>query len=444
MKNRTYLFAAIAMIAAFCQPSQLSAQNQWTLKQCIEYAIAHNVTVRQSAVTAEQKKIDVNTRKWARLPQVQGSVTQNSSWGRSASLMNNSYSDTHSNNTSFAINSTVPIFSGFKIPNEYKLSQLNLKASIADLQKAKDDLSINIASSYLQALLDKELWKVSQEQIALSLQQLNRLVGMEAIGKASKAEVAEARSNVEQNKMSAVQNENSYKLAMLDLSQMLELPTPEGLGIVQPADSVVKFMVLSPPDDIYQIAMAQKPAIQAAKYRLNASDFNIKIARAGYMPQLSLNLGLGTNYYTMSGVEASSFGAQMSNNMNKYVGLSLSIPIFDAFSTRNNIQTAKMQQMDYALQLESTKKELYKEIQQAWYNAIASESKYNSSVSALDASKASFLLVREKYENDKATAVEYNEAQVKLQKSESELIQSKYDYLFRSKILAFYKGESIE
>lgn len=437
------LLAAIGFTPVTLQAQSPQKSSEWTLKQCVEYAIAHNVSIRQSELTTRQTEVELNTNKWARLPEVTGSAGQNWSWGRAASPVDNSYSDTHSSNTSFSVGASVPLFTGFRIPNQYKLSQVNLKAALADLQKAKDDISINVASSYLQALLDKELCKVAQEQIQLSQQQLDRLVKMEQLGKASPAEVAEARATVEQNKLSAVQNVNSYKLALLDLSQLLELPTPEGFDVIQPG-SQFSLSQLTPPDDLYQQAVTQKSSVLAAQYRLQGSDLNIKLARATYMPSVSLNLGLGTSYYTMKGVTSSSFGSQLNNNLNKYVGVSLSVPIFDKFSTRNNIRIAKIQQMNYSLQLENTKKSLYKEIQQAWYNAVAAENKFKSSITALDAAKESFQLMRAKYENGKATAVEYNEAQVKLRNAESVLLQAKYDYIFRGKILDFYKGEEIK
>jgi outer membrane protein len=437
------LLAAIGFAPVALQAQSPQKSSEWTLKQCVEYAIAHNVSIRQSELTARQTEVELNTNKWARLPEVTGSAGQNWSWGRAASPVDNSYSDTHSSNTNFSVGASVPLFTGFRIPNQYKLSQVNLKAALADLQKAKDDISINVASNYLQALLNKELCKVAQEQIQLSQQQLDRLVKMEQLGKASPAEVAEARATVEQNKLSAVQNDNSYKLALLDLSQLLELPTPEGFDVIQPG-SQFSLSQLTPPDDLYQQAVTQKSSVLAAQYRLQGSDLNVKLARATYMPSVSLNLGMGTSYYTMKGITSSSFGSQLNNNLNKYVGVSLSVPIFDRFSTRNNIRIAKIQQMNYSLQLENTKKSLYKEIQQAWYNAVAAENKYKSSITALDAAKESFQLMRAKYENGKATAVEYNESQVKLRNAESVLLQAKYDYIFRGKILDFYKGEEIK
>jgi outer membrane protein len=277
---------------------QTEAQNAtatpatWTLEQCIEYAIAHNVTVRQTAVTATESAIDVNTSKWARLPQLSGSAQQSWNWGRSTSPVDNTYIDTHSSNSNFSLSTDVPLYTAMRIPNQYKLSQLNLKAALSDLQKAKDDLSINIASSYLQALLNKELCKVAEEQITLSQQQLDRLKRMEEVGKAAPAEVAEARATLEQNKLNAVQNDNTYKLSLLDLSQMLELPTPEGFAIITPSVDM-QFANMTAPDAIYQTALTQRPDVQAAQYRLDGSDLSIKIAKAAYYPQLSFGAGLG-------------------------------------------------------------------------------------------------------------------------------------------------------
>jgi outer membrane protein len=440
MNIRTIATLGLAIGGIFAAQAQQDAP--WTLRQCIDYAIKNNITIRQSAVTASQSQVELNTNKWARLPNVSGSASQNWSWGRTASPVDNSYTDTHSSNSGFSLSGDVPVFTGFRIPNQYKLSQLNVRAALADLEKAKEDLSINIASNYLQTLLDKELCKVALSQVALSQQQLDRLTSMEEAGKASPAEVAEARATLEQNKLSSVQNENTYRLALLDLSQLLELKTPEGFEIAQPAEDF-KFVALTSPDDIFRTALAQKPSIRAALYRLQGSEFSVKLARAGYMPQISLGLGLGTSYYTMKGITSDNFGSQLKNNFNKYVGISVSVPIFDRFSTRNSIRTAKLQQQNLLLQLDDTKKALYKEIQQAWYSAVAAEKKYVSSQSAVEAAQASFTLMKEKYENGRATAVEYSEAQTKLRNAQSDLLQAKYDYIFRCKILDFYKGVAI-
>lgn len=337
----------------------------------------------------------------------------------------------------------VPIFTGLQLPNQYSLAKLDLKAAIEDLNKAKEDIAINVTSAYLQVLFNQELSKVAHNQVDLSKDQLKRIQGLHGVGKASSSEVAEAQARVAQDEMTAVQSDNTYKLSLLDLTQLLELPTPEGFVLEGPKEEL-EFESLTPPDDIYTQALAYKPSIKAAEYRLQGSLNSIRIAQSAFYPQLSFSAGLGSNYYTVSGRSENSFGSQIKNNLNKYVGFNLSVPIFNRFSTRNRVRTARLQQIDLSLRLDNAKKVLYKEIQQAWYNALAAESKYNSSEVAVKANEESFRLMSEKFNNGKATFVEYNEAKLNLTKALSDKLQAKYDYLFRTKILDFYKGQVIE
>lgn len=438
MKKGLIICSLAILCAAYGQ-----AQEGWTLRQCIDYAIENNINVLQTANAAEQSAVEVNTAKWARLPNLNGSAGQNWSWGRSASPVDNTYSDINSGSTQFSLSTNVPLFTGLQLPNQHALSKLNLKAAIEDLNKAKEDVAINVTSAYLQVLFNLELSKVAANQVELSKEQYNRITRLAQVGKASPAEVAEAKARVAQDEMSSVQAENNYQLAILDLSQLLELPTPEGFALAQP-DTIVDFISLMSPDEIYSEALTNKPGIRAAQFRLEGSEKNIRIAQSNYYPQLSLGAGLGTNFYTLNGSANDAFGKQMKNNLNKYVGFNLSIPLFNRLSTRNRVRTARLQQTNLALQLDNTKKILYKEIQQAWYNAVAAESKFNSSKAAVMANEESFRLMSEKFDNGKATFIEYNEAKLNLTKALSDKIQAKYDYIFRTKILDFYKGIPIE
>jgi outer membrane protein len=442
MKNK--LIIACLMLGGL----SAQAQEGWTLRQCIDYAIEHNIDIRRTANAAEQSEVSVNTAKWARLPNLNGSAGQSWNWGRTQTAIKDEatgdystvYVNTNSNSTNMSVSTSIPIFTGLEIPNQYALAKLNLKAAMADLEKAKEDISINIASAYLQVLFNKELHQVSLGQVELSKEQLARISRLAELGKASPAEVAEAKARVAQDEMNAVQADNNYQLALLDLSQLIELETPEGFTLSAPVVTL-DLLPLTPPDEVYQTALTTKAAVQAAQYRLEGSKHSIRIAQSAFYPQLNLNGSLGTNYY--STIDRN-FSQQLQDNFSKYVGLSLSVPIFNRFSTRNRVRTARLQQENYALQLDNTKKTLYKEIQQAWYTALASESKYTSSSTAADASEESFRLMSEKYDNGKATAVEYNEAKQNLMKAQSDELQAKYEYLFRTKILDFYKGVPIE
>ncbi len=438
------------LILAACATGGAHAQAQepWSLRRCIDYAIEHNINIRQSDNAAKQSEIEVNTAKWARLPNLNGSANQSWNWGRTQTAVPDEdtgdystvYVNTSSNGTNLSLSTSIPLFTGLQLPNQYALAKLNLKAAVADLEKAKEDISINIASAYLQVLFNQELRDVAQGQVELSHEQCARIERLAQMGKASAAEVADARSRVAQDQMTLVQTDNDYHLSLLDLAQLIELDSPEGFVLEAPQDSL-QLQLLTNPEDIYNAALLSKPAIQAAQYRLEGSKHSIRIAQSGYYPQLSLSGSLGTSYYSTIN---RTFSQQMSDNFNKYVGISLSVPLFNRLATRNQVRAARLQRENYALQLDDAKKTLYKEIQQAWYNATASQAKYTSSHAAMLASAESFQLMARKYEGGKANAVEYNEAKQNLMKAQSDELQAKYEYLFRTKILDFYQGIPLE
>lgn len=420
----------------------LQAQEVWNLQKCISYAIEHNLSIKRQEATLDQNKVDLNTAQWSRLPNVNGSVGQSFNFGR-ALQADNTYGNRNTQSTNFSIGTNIPLFTGLQIPNNIALAKLNLKAAIEDLNKAKEDISIQVTSYYLQVLFNEELAKVAHNQVALSKEQLERKVAFFKNGKSSEAEVYEAKSRLAQDEMSAIQADNNYQLALLDLAQALELPTPEGFRIAAPKIEDITG-TLSLPDDVYAQALLNKPSIKAAQYRLEGASKSIRIAQSGWFPQLNFSAGLSTNYYNISGIENASFSRQWHQNFNKYLQFSLSIPLFNRFETRNRVKSARIQRNALSWQLEESKKTLYKEIQQAYYNAVASEAKYKSSRTASEAAEATFNLMSEKYANGKATATEYNEMRTSWMKALSDHIQARYDYLFRSKILEFYQGVPLE
>lgn len=284
MNKKTIILPLLAV--ACCVTAWGQQAEAWTLRQCIDHAIANNIDIRKAMNAADQSAVEVNTAKWARLPDLSGSAGQNWSWGRAASPVDNTYSDMNNGSSRFDIGTSVPIFTGFQLPNQYALSKLDFKATMEDLNKAKEDIAINIASAYLQVLFKQELYKVAISQLELSKEQYARISRLAEVGKAASAEVAEAKARVAQGEMDVVQSDNNYRLQLLDLSQLLELPTPEGFSLAQP-DTALVFAALTPPDEIYSEAMTNKPGIRAAQLRLEGSDKNIRIAQSAFYPTLN-------------------------------------------------------------------------------------------------------------------------------------------------------------
>lgn len=424
--------------------SSVAAQRPWTLRDCCDYAVSHSITIKQQENQCRQQEIQLSTARNQRLPDLNGSVGQNFSFGRGLTA-DNTYSNTNTSSTSFSLGTSIPLFTGFQIPNQIKLNQLNLEAATADLEKAKNDIRMQVAQAYVQILYNQEIADVAQRQITIDSIQVVRLQALVNNGKASGAELSQQQAALAQSHLTATQASNNLSLAVLALTQLLELPTPNGFSIAIPDSSLYCDTAAAPtPDAIYAEALGIKPEIAAQQLRLRATDHNIKIAQSGYLPTLSLSGGLGTNYYTTSGFTADPFSTQLKNNFSQYVGLSLSVPIFNRFQTRNNIRNARIEQQNQQLLLDNTKKTLYKEIQQACLNTTAAQAKYESSCAAVHSSHDAFALIQAKYENGKANITEFNEAKNNYLRAESDRVQACYELLYQQALIKFYRGKTLE
>jgi outer membrane protein len=430
----------IALAACLTAPAaaQSTAPQTWSLKDCIQYAIDHSLSIKQQEATRDQQAVELNTAQWSRVPNLNGSVGQSFNFGR-ALQSDNTYGNLNTRNTNFSLYTDIPLFTGMRLPHQTALARLNLKAAMEDLNKAKEDISLNVTQQYLQVLYTEELAEIARNQVKVSQEQLTLKERFMAHGKASEAEVAEARSRVAQDELSITQAENNYQLAVLELSQLLELPSPEGMSVVAP-QTEVEDLLLPAPDEVFGEAVLNKPQIKAAQLRLQGATESVRIAQSYYYPQLNFGAGLGSSYYNMSGIQNASFGSQWHRNFSKYLSLSLSVPIFNRFQYRNSVRSARIQRSAYSWQLEESKKSLYKEIQQAYYNATAGRSQYESSRHAEEAAEASFRLISQKYAEGMSTATEYNESRTAWMKAVADRTQAKYEFLFRSKILDFYRG----
>ncbi len=459
MRHIKPLLSLAILLAATAAQTPVQAQGRtWTLKQCIDHALEHNIGVKQRDNERRRQELQLSTARNSRLPDLNASVGQNFSFGRGLTAQN-TYTNTNTSSTSFSIGTGIPLFTGMSIPNTIKLNRLNLEAATADLEKAKNDIRMQVAQAYVEILYAMEMADVAHRQIAIDSMQAERLKAMVDNGKASEVELSQQQATLAQSRLTATQADNNMKLALLTLSQLLELPTPENFAVSRPGATLPSpdaslpstntslpspDAILPSPDAIYAEAAGSRPEIQAEQLRLQGTERNIAIARAALYPQLSLSAGLGTNYYKTSGFRAEPFSDQMKNNFSQYIGLNLSIPIFNRFQTRNNIRSAKISRETQMLQLDNTRKALYKEIQQVYYNATAAAAKYNSSSLAVRSSENAFMLMTAKYENGKAGITEFNEAKNNYLKAESDLTQARYEYLYQTALLDFYRGHELD
>ena len=430
-----------ALAIGSCMQS-IAQTREWGLTECVQYALSHNLNIKQQEDNVKLQEISLSTSRNCRLPDLSGSVGENFSFGR-ALTSDNTYLNRNTQSTSFSLGTSVPVITGGRIPTDIKVCKLNLQAALQDYEYVRENVALSVTSSYLEAIYQKDLVQVAERQVELSKAQVHRMELLFQNDKASEAELSQIRATLANDELSLTQQRNSYMLALLELSQLLELESPEGFDVVRPQVESVKGEELPSPDLVYNEALGIKPQIQAEQIRLQSTQKNILLAKSALYPSLHLNAGIGSSYYKTSGYETRSFGSQLHDNFNQYFGMSLSVPIFNRFATRNNVRSARLQFHAQEIKLEQAKKSLYKEIQQAYYNALAASRQCESSDEALVSANTAFVLMQRKYENGKATATEFQDAKTKYMRAESQKIQAGYTYLFRKKILDFYRGVTL-
>ena len=430
------ILIAFALMQAVEVPA---TDHPWTLQECTEWALEHNLTVAAQAATVEGRAIDKNTADMSWLPSVNASASESWSFGRGIGG-NNTYESGNSASTGFSLGANMNLFDGLATPRRIQLAKLNLEAATADLEKARDDIRVQVAQAYVQILYNYEIADVARQQLTIDSLQVARLEGMFANGKASAAEVSQQKASLAQSQVTLVQAENSVRASLLALAQLLELPEWENFSVVRPMVELEE-LYIGHPDDIYAEALGLRPEIRAEQLRLAGAAKQVQIAQASLMPSLSLSAGLGTNYYSTFGTQG--FLDQLSNNFSQYIGLSLSIPIFNRFATRNQVRSARLQQSTQQIQLRRTQQNLYKEIQTAWNGAVAARAKWEASRTASAAAQDAFELMQAKYENGKATLTEFNETRNRLVKAQSDAIQATYEYLYQTRLVEFYRGGAL-
>ncbi|MDR0795091.1 MAG: TolC family protein [Tannerella sp.] len=443
----------IGIVALLCwnYTGAQSETKQWTLEQCIRYAVANNINLKQREQMQESKKIELNTQKFSWMPNLTAGGNQSFGFGRSESR-DGLIVDQNGANTSLEIRTDMPLFDGFRIPNNIAAGKLNLKAATEALNKAKEDLAIGVTSYYLMVLFNKELLNIAELQLNQTKDQVTVTEALVEVGKVAMSQLYDIKAQLASDEVKRTDAENNFNLALLDLIQALEL---ERLGadfdIAQPDLSDVisdNIQSLLSPDLIYDNAVGFKPQIKEQEYLLERQKKLLRVAMSNFYPQININASYSSSYDRRFGsgigeLDQATFSEQFKANARRRIGISLSIPIFNRFANLNRIRQAKVDIVNQALTMENAKKTLYKEIQKAYFDATAAHANYIASEKSVAASEEAFMYAEERYAAGKFTVFEYNASKTKYAQSLSQQAQAKYNFIFSAKILDFYNGIEI-
>jgi outer membrane protein len=454
MRILLFLFCILSSFFLFSQENG----KPWSLQQCIEYALKNNIQVKQNMLNEKTSEAALLQSKAQLLPNVSGNGSNAYNNGKKIDPFTNQFvngSWTLSQN--FSLSANLTIFGGLQTINTIKQNQYNLMASQSDVQKMQNDISLNIASAYLQILLSEELLDVARNQADITKLQVERTKKLVDVGNLPKGNLLDIQSQSASEEVNVVTAENSLSLASLNLVQMLNLDTIENFSIAKPEINLPADVILNTTSgQVYDAALTRQPEIKSAEFKLKSSERGISVARAGMFPRLTLGAGYGTGYsgddvqlvgtptissftpngYITSGgqlvevpvynnytTQTVSYANQYSSNLNKSVGFYLTVPIFNNLQVHTSVQNAKIARENAALNLRLQKDNLRKTIQQAYNDAMSSLKKFQATQKAVKAMEESFKYMDQKFTVGAATSTEYNDSKNKLIKAKSDLLQ---------------------
>lgn len=438
---RLYIIIAALVLCTNAQ-SQTDSM-QWSLENCINHALNNNIHIKQQQLTIESQENTLLNAKLNRLPSVSGNAYYRAGFGRVANATDYTISNQTTHYGSIGIDASMPLFAGLSVNNNIKKQKVSVETAKQSLEMTKNDLNINITVAYLQILLDKELMTLAQQQYAITMEQSESASKKVAAGILPKGNLLDLQSQAAKEALTEAQQANSLAISKLALAQMLDLENVETFDIASIDVPEIATNATTRPDEIFKYANDSQPRIKAYQSRVLESEYDVKLANGNLYPTLALIGGWGTSTTYVDGMSDYSLSSDFKDKSNSYIGLSLSIPIFSGLRARTNVKNAKLSVSDAQYALDNERLSLRKEIQQAYSDAQNALKKYDAARQAVESFNESFNYTQNKFEAGLSTALDYNTAKSELIKAQSQLLQSKYEYLLRTKIIDFYMGKSI-
>lgn len=454
----------------------VTAQKIFTLKQCVDTAIANNLLVKQSDLQVERAAINFKQSRDNRLPDLTASLNHGLNQGRSIDPFTNSYVSQNIGYGNYNLSSGVTLFNGLQIKNFIKQNSLGYDAAKMELQYAKDNLTLNIILAYLQILNNEDLLTQSKTQVTLSKKQVERVEVLNKEGTIIPAQLYELKGQQANDELAVITYENAVQASKLSLSQLMNIAYDKNMEVERLTADNYAMNYEADPGSIYQTAVSQLAQIKATELRKQSADKAVRVARGEFYPRVGLSGNLGTNYssaaqndiflnsvqvpsgdfVTVSGnqlpvittksnfsSEKIKYSSQFNNNYNTSVNLSIRVPILNAFRARNNVALAKNDVKNTEYIAETAKIQLKQSIEQACFNMTGAYKKYTTLLQQVNDFAEAFRGAEVRYNEGVSTQVDYLISKNNLDRANINLITARYGYIFQTKILDYYQGKLI-
>lgn len=453
------------------------AQEKLTLRQCIETALANNLPVQQAGLQAETDKINMNQAKLNLLPDLNAQAAHNFSSGRSIDPYSNSPVTQNISSSNFSISSGVILFNGLAMQNMIKQNSLAYQASKMDWQQLKDNLTITVILAYLTVLSSEDQLVQAKNQFALSGKQVERLEIQNKEGAIVPSQLSDLKGQYAGDQLAMVNAQNSLEQARLALAQAMNVPYSKDMVLERVDPALLASKYEETPDKIYQTALKELALIKAVDFRTQSAEKAVKVARGQLFPTLSFGVGASTSYSSIAfqnqfinttyvptsdsaivgGIKYPvyrfrdnftdpvkiGYKDQLDNNLSTYYGFNLSIPIFNSFQQRNRVKLAKINLRNREMIARTTRTQLSQAVEQAHFNMIAASDRYKVLLEQVAAYQESFRIAEIRFNSGVGNTIDYLTAKNNLDRANINMINARYDYILRTKVLDFYQGKQL-
>ncbi|MBR9853651.1 MAG: TolC family protein [Algicola sp.] len=426
-----------------------SAQvRKWTLQECVEYAVENNLTIEQFELDLENAKIDKSDALGEMLPSLNGSMSASSNTGFSINPTNNLPTNSTAFNVNAGFSSNVTLFDGLRNINRLNRAKMNAIANQYRLDNLKDDISLNVANAYLQVVSNKEQLKTFKAQYAVTEQDMKRTKELVESGVLPRGDLLEIEATAANQEQQIINGESLVLISRVNLAQLLQITDYENFDIAEEEFDIPPSDILkNSPKVIFDKAMGFRNDIKFSESNVDLAEQDLKIAKGAYLPTLSGFFQYGTRYSDVTQIPDGN-GVPYTPNLTDQLwifdgisyGAQLNVPIFNGWSTRNNVKRSKISLDKARLQLEQDKLDLENTIQQAYVDVGTFEKAYIAAEKTLEARRLSYEYAKERYDVGLMNAFDFSQAQSRVENAQADVIRTKYDYIFRLKILEFYFG----
>ncbi|MCC6371023.1 MAG: TolC family protein [Bacteroidia bacterium] len=451
-----------------------NSQSAWDLQQCINYAVNHNLNLRQTALNNEISNNNTNQSIASMLPSLNAGASHVYNFGKTIDRFTNTFANTQVLSQNFYVSSNVTLWSGLAQYNNVKASEYSYLSNVERLKQQQNDLSLSVANAYIGVIFSEEMLKISQNQFNITREQLERTQKLVDAGSVAKSVEYDIKAQLANEEVNVTTAENNYQLNLLSLKQLMNFDSITNFAIARPEIPAVESLLLeSNINAIYETALKNQPSIKSGEYQMMSANKTLAASKGRVSPSLSFNASIGTGYsglakdivdqslsgqqqigVTSTGVgvytpvysyvtRQTPFKTQFNDNINKSLGFSLSVPLFNGLQTHTAIKNAKLNTLNAKFSQDVNKQNLYKNIAQAHANAKAGLNKYSATKSSVEAATESFRYAQQKFNAGVISVFDFNSAKNRLFAAESNLLQSKYDYIFKLKVLDYYMGKPL-